>query len=75
MIKGKYNYRCTGYKEGCTFKISMNICKKVISKNIASEILKNKISPKIDGFISKNNKEFSAKLKLEEDGKLSFVFE
>lgn len=75
VIKGKYNYGCTGYKEGCTFKISMNICKKVINKNIASEILKNKISPKIDGFISKNNKEFSAKLKLEEDGKLSFVFE
>ncbi len=75
VIKGKYNYGCTGYKEGCKFKISMNICKRVIGKNIAKEILQNKISQKIDGFISKNNKEFSAKLKLEDDGKLSFVFE
>lgn len=75
VIKGKYNYGCTGYKEGCNFKISMVICKKIISKKIAEEILKNKISPKIDGFISKNNKEFSAKLKLETDGKLSFVFD
>lgn len=74
VIKGKYNYGCIGYKDGCDFKISMNICKRVISKNIAEEILKNKISSNIKGFISKNNKEFSAKLKLEEDGKLSFVF-
>lgn len=75
VIKGKYNYGCTGYKEGCNFKISMNICKKIIGKQVAEEILKNKISSNITGFISKNNKEFSAKLKLEEDGKLSFVFE
>ena len=75
VVKGKYNYGCTGYKEGCNFKISMNICKRVINKNIAQEILENKISSNIKGFISKNDKEFSAKLKLEEDGKLSFVFE
>ena len=75
VIKGKYNYGCTGYKDGCNFKISMNICKRVINKNIAKEILDNKISSDIKGFISKNNKEFSAKLKLEEDGKLSFVFQ
>lgn len=74
VVKGKYNYGCIGYKEGCNFKISMNICKRIISKDVASEILKNKISPNINGFISKNNKEFNAKLKLEEDGKLSFVF-
>ncbi len=75
VIKGKYNYGCTGYKDGCNFKISMNICKKIINKNIAKEILENKVSSNITGFISKNNKEFSAKLKLEDDGKLSFVFE
>ena len=75
VVKGKYNYGCTGYKEGCNFKISMNICKRVINKNIAKEILENKISSNIKGFISKNDKEFSAKLKLEEDGKISFVFE
>ena len=51
------------------------ICKKIINKNVASEILKNKISPIIEGFISKNNKEFKARLKLEDDGKLSFVFD
>ena len=28
----------------------------------------------IEGFISKNNKEFKSKLKLESDGKISFIF-
>ena len=55
-------------------KISMNICKRTISKEVAKEILKNNISPNINGFVSKNNKLFNAKLKLEEDGNLSFVF-
>ena len=74
IIKGKYNYGCLGYKEGCTFKISFNICKKIISKEIAKQLLENKITNDINGFISKNNKEFTAKLKLEDDGKISFVF-
>ena len=74
IIKGKYNYGCLGYKQGCNFKISFNICKKIITKEIAKQLLENKITNDINGFISKNNKEFTAKLKLEEDGKISFVF-
>ena len=74
VIKGKYNYGCLGYKEGCNFKISFNICKKIITKEIAKELIENKITKDINGFISKNNKEFKAKLKLEDDGKISFIF-
>lgn len=74
VVKGRYNYGCLGYKEGCNFKISFNICKKIITKEIAQELLTNKITKDIEGFISKNNKEFKGKLKLEEDGKISFVF-
>ena len=55
-------------------EISFNICKKVINKQIAKELLENKITNNINGFISKNNKEFTGKLKLEEDGKVAFVF-
>ena len=75
VVKGRYNYGCLGYKEGCNFKISFNICKKIITKEIAKELLTNKITKEIEGFISKNNKEFKGKLKLEEDGKTSFVFD
>lgn len=75
VVKGRYNYGCLGYKEGCNFKISFNICKKIITKEIAQELLTNKITKDIEGFISKNNKEFKGKLKLEQDGKTSFVFD
>ena len=75
VVKGRYNYGCLGYKEGCNFKISFNICKKIITKEIAKELLTNKTTKEIEGFISKNNKEFKGKLKLEEDGKTSFVFD
>ena len=73
VIKNRYGYGCTGYKEGCTFKISGLICHKQIPKTEAINILNNGISNKIEGFISKNNKEFSAKLKLDEN-KIIFDF-
>ena len=73
VTKNRYGFGCTGYKEGCTFRINGVICKRVISKKNAELILKDKISSKINGFISKNNKEFSAKLKLNKD-KIEFVF-
>lgn len=73
VIRNRYGYGCLGYKNGCNFKISGMICKRVISKTNASKILKDGISSKIEGFISKNNKEFSAKLKLE-DNKIIFDF-
>ncbi len=74
VIKNRYGYGCTGYKEGCTFKINGNICKRIISKRNIELLLSTGTSSKIEGFISKNNKEFSAKLKLEE-GKISFDFD
>ena len=73
IVRNRYGYGCTGYKDGCDFKINMTICKKIISKNTAIELLDNGITSKIDGFISKNNKTFSAKLKLE-DNKVVFDF-
>lgn len=74
VTKNRYGYGCMGYKEGCKFKINGVICKRVISKKNAESILKDGLSAKINGFISKNNKTFSAKLKLNND-KIEFNFE
>ena len=73
VMRNRYGYGCLGYKNGCDFKISGVICKRVISKSNATKILQDGVSSKIEGFISKNNKEFSAKLKLE-DKKIIFDF-
>lgn len=74
VVKTRYNYGCTGYKEGCKFKINFVICKRVISKNMAIDLLKNKRTFKINGFISKNNKQFSGVLVLDNDGNVNFEF-
>lgn len=69
----KYNYGCSGYKEGCNFRINAVICKRNISLSNVKLLLETGKTSKIRGFISKNGKEFDAALKLE-DGKAVFDF-
>lgn len=73
VVKGKYNYGCMGYKSGCKFKINFVICKRIISINNAKMLLNTGETSKIKGFVSKNNKLFDAKLKLE-NGQIVFDF-
>ncbi len=73
VLKGKYGYGCSGYKDGCTFKISGVICKRVISASNAKLLLEKGETSEIQGFISKAGKPFNAKLKLE-DNKAVFKF-
>lgn len=73
ITKTRYNYGCKNYKE-CNFKINLNICGKIISKELATILLTKGETEKLDGFISpKTNKSFSAKLKLDKD-KVIFDF-
>lgn len=74
VVKTRFNYGCTGYREGCNFKINFVICKRIISKNMAIDLLKNKKTFKINGFISKDGKPFSGILVLDNEGKISFDF-
>ena len=74
VMKNRYGFGCSGYKEGCSFRINGVICKRVISKSNDEAILRDGISNKINGFISKNGKEFSGKLKLNGE-KVEFTFD
>lgn len=66
VVKGRYNYGCMGYKEGCKFRINTVICNRVISISNARKILEEGKSAKIQGFISpRTGKSFDAVLKLE----------
>jgi len=69
----RYAYGCTGYKEGCSFKVSTSICKRNISVSNMKMLLETGKTSKIQGFISKNGNPFSAALKLE-GGKAIFDF-
>ncbi len=74
VVKGKYGYYCTGYKEGCKFRIGTSICGRVISKSNVIMLLETGKSSKIQGFISKKTgKSFDAVLKIA-DGEVKFDF-
>ncbi len=73
VIRSRYGYSCVGYKEGCKFQVSDYICNRVISKNNVIKMLRDGSSAKIEGFVSKNGKLFSAYLVLE-NGKVNFKF-
>ena len=73
VVKGRYGYGCLSYKEGCKFRISGTICKRVIPIGAARELLQQGRSRKLAGFISKAGKPFEARLKLEE-GRAVFDF-
>ena len=73
VARTKFGYGCQGYKDGCKFSFSNVICNRVISLENAKKLLDTGSTYKIDGFVSKNNKTFSAVLKLK-DGKVEFDF-
>ncbi len=74
VVKGKYSYGCRGYKEGCTFKISLSLCKRTVSISNARLLLESGRSSRIQGFVSKAGKSFDAVLKLEQ-GRVEFDFD
>lgn len=74
VTRGKYGYGCMGYKEGCKFRIPGILCKRVITPIQAKSLLETGKTEKIDGFIGKSGKSFSAFLQMEEN-KAVFKFD
>ena len=74
VIRGKSNYGCMGYADGCEFKIGVNICKRDIPISEISRLLDTGSTATLDGFISKKFKKFRAKLVLNKD-KVEFKFD
>ncbi len=73
VIRGKFNYGCMGYAEGCTFKLGVNICRRDIPISEVTRLLSTGQTGMITDFISKNGKRFKAKLVLK-DGAVVFDF-
>lgn len=74
VVKGRYGYYCSGYKNGCKFSVGTSICGRVISKSNVALLLETGRTSKIQGFVSKKSgKSFDAYLKLE-GGEVKFDF-
>lgn len=74
--KVPWGYGCSGYKSGCKFSIGQTLCGKKLTDKQIETLIEKKETREIKGFVSKKTgKEFSAKLMLSDDGKVSFRFE
>ncbi len=70
----KFGYGCANYRETkCPFSVHMEICHRVISPSNMRLLLSEGKTAKIEGFVSKNGKTFSAALRLD-NGKAVFDF-
>ncbi len=74
VIRGKFNYGCMGYSDGCTFKVGINICKRDIPISEISRLLETGETGLMTDFISKNGKRFKARLVIK-DGSAVFKFD
>lgn len=74
VVRTRFGYGCSGYRDGCKFSSGNVICGKVISMENMRKLLETGSTPYINGFISKRTgKEFSAKLVIE-NGRTVFKF-
>ena len=73
VVKNRYAYGCRDY-QNCKFKVNTQICGRVISKSNVEKLLSEGVTSNIEGFVSKNGKNFNAKLKLDEEKKVVFDF-
>ena len=74
VIRGKYNYGCMGYSDGCTFKMGITMCKRDIPISEVSRLLATGSTALLSDFVSKNGKRFKAKLTLE-NGTVVYKFD
>ncbi len=74
VVRNKFGYGCSSYRDGCKFSFGFKICGATISLSQAKKLIENGTTDTIDGFFSKRTgKNFSARL-IHKDGKVSFDF-
>lgn len=74
VVRNRFAYGCKDY-QNCKFKVNTTICGRTISKSNVEMLLKDGITSNIEGFVSKNGKNFNARLKLDDDNKIVFDFQ
>jgi len=68
IIEGKRGFGCSNWRDAdgaCRFVVWKTISGKTISKTLAGNLIKNRKAGPFDGFVSEDNKRFSASLAIE----------
>ena len=64
IVEGKKAYGCSNWKNGCRFVVWKVIAQKEITPDIVQQLLAERETAQLSGFISKAGKPFDAKLKI-----------
>jgi DNA topoisomerase-3 len=75
LLNGKNNVYCSGYKNGCKFSIPYVICGKKLTEAQIAMLITSQRTNIIKGFTGKSGKNFDASLKMDNTGKIEFVFD
>ena len=75
ILSGKKAWGCSRWKEGCTFTIWKTVAGKTLTETQVKILLAGKTTGLLKGFRSKAGKPFTARLQLDPNGKVVFVFE
>ena len=67
IVKGRFNYGCMNYREGCKFRIPLTLASREITAEEAVALLEKGSTEVLTGFVSKVGNPFSAALRIEED--------
>ena len=67
VVRGKFSYGCTGFEDGCKFRVGINICRRDIPIEEVRRLLSEGATVKLSGFISKNGKRFDGRLVLKDN--------
>ncbi|MBQ8140352.1 MAG: topoisomerase C-terminal repeat-containing protein [Clostridia bacterium] len=73
VVRNRYGYGCSAYKEGCKFSVNAYICSRAVSVSNMKLLLAEGRTSKIKGFTSRKGTLFDAFLRLE-NGKCVFDF-
>ncbi len=74
VVRGKFSYGCIGFDEGCKFRVGINICQRDIPIAEVKRLVETGSTEMLSGFISKNGKQFDARLVVK-DGAAVFNFD
>ena len=73
VVRGKFNYGCMGFEDGCKFRVGINICHRDIPIDQVRRLLADGATDVMTSFVSKNGKYFKARL-IMKDGNAVFDF-
>jgi DNA topoisomerase III len=74
VIRGVTHYYCSQSNERCSFTLPRKLCGKTMTIEMVKNLISQGETGYLEGFISKQKKKFTAKLRLSKEGNIIFDF-